>query len=160
LEPIFIKVLDGSMTKEDYMKCPECVTIILGTHDLSIERRGYDLLKTFDNSSNIKEDSLSLKISQFYTKQLVELYADEVLERNDLESNIVYWKNNYDWYPDYITGRDSKGFIEYALNDSTYKSKVATYYLYQYRLNVPKYEEFKGEAITILNLIKETLKDN
>jgi len=118
-ESIFNKVLDGSMTKEDYDNCNGCEFLIIGNPDLTIEKRGYNLLNNF-SSSKISAESLTIKIVQFYTKQLTKITVDDDLRGNDIANNVNDWKNNYKWYSDYITDRNNDGFIEYALNNQDY----------------------------------------
>ena len=153
-KPIFNKVLDGLMTKEDYENCFECKYLIVGSMDLSIENRGYNLLNNF-NSANTSEDNLTIKIIQFYTRQLTELHVDDRLRVNDIENTVNHWKDNYDWYADFMTERNSEGFIEYALNKHDYINKVANYYLLNYTIYEPILKQFNEEAKIILSLIKE-----
>jgi hypothetical protein len=156
-EPILLRIIDGSMTEEDYNNCPDCLQLIFGYAELSIETRGYNLLNSFDYSSKLVEDSLSLKLAQFYTKHLTELHADDQLKQNDLASNINSWKTNYPWGADYISGRNTEGFLDYALNDQDYKSRVASYYLLHYRVDIPNQEAFLTEATSMLDLINKKL---
>ena len=158
-EPIFNKVIDNQMTKEDYVNCSDCKFLIIGSIDLSIEKRGYNLLSNF-STSNTNEDPLTIKIAQFYTKQLTELHVDDRLRGNDIENTVNDWKDNYDWYADFITQRNSKGFIEYALNNHGYINKVANYYLLNYTIYIPILEEFNKEAKSILKLIDDKLNTN
>lgn len=158
-EPLIMKVLDGTMTAEDYKNCPECLYMIFGFNDLAIETRGYNLLSSFDNLSEITADSLSLKISRFYSKQLTELHADDQLKSNDLESNINEWKNNYEWASDYISGRNTTGFLEYALTNHDYVNRVASYYLLHYRVDIPNHEAFLKKATYMLHLIQERISE-
>ncbi len=156
-EGYFNKVLNGEMTKEDYENCPECKFLILGSLDLSIEKRGYNLLNSF-STSKISVDSLSIKIVQFYTKQLNELTIDNPLRENDIENNITHWKDNYTWYSDFITQRNSDGFIEYALNNPDYLNRVANYYLLNYTIYTPLLEAFNTEAMSILNALEQEVE--
>jgi len=156
-EPIFDKILDGIMSKKDYENCNECVHLIVGSPDLSIERRGYNLLNNF-GSSKISADSLTIKIVQFYTKQLNELNVDNPMRGNDIENNVNHWRDNYNWYSDYITGRNIDGFIEYALNDSDYINRVANYYMLNYTIYIPVLKEFNSEAKVILKQLEEKIK--
>ena len=156
-EPIFNKVLDGKMTKKDYENCNECEYLIVGSLDLSIERRGYNLLNNF-GASKTSTDSLTVKIAQFYTKQLNELNVDNPTRVNDVENNINHWKDNYNWYSDYITERNSDGFIEYTLNNSDYTNRVANYYLLNYTIYIPILEAFNSEAQVILKQLEEKIK--
>ena len=156
-KPIFNKILDGLMTKEDYENCTGCEFLILGSPDLTIEKRGYNLLNSF-TSSKVSADSLTIKIVQFYTKQLTKITVDDELRERDIANNVNDWKNNYIWYSDYITERNNNGFIEYAINNPDYTNRVANYYLLNYTIYIPKLEVFNSEAQVILKQLEEKLK--
>jgi len=157
IEPVFNKILDGLMTKEDYNNCIGCQWFIIGGPDLTIEKRGYNLLNNFD-TSKIKADSLTIKIVQFYTKQLTDLNVDNNLRSNDIAKNINDWKDNYEWYSDYITNRNIDGFIEYAINNHDYVNRTANYYMLNYTIYIPKLEAFNFEAQDILKQLEEKIK--
>ncbi|NOY48219.1 MAG: hypothetical protein GXO84_08530 [Chlorobi bacterium] len=154
IEPIFNKILDGLMTKEDYKICDGCEWLIIGNPDLTIETRGYNLLNNF----KINAGSLSNDIVQFYTKQLAKLSVDDGLRGNDVANNVNNWKDNYKWYSDFITERNNDEFIEYALNNQDYKNRVANYYLLNYTIYIPKLEAFNSEAKIILKQLEEKIK--
>ncbi|WP_296380305.1 DUF6090 family protein [Winogradskyella sp.] len=156
-EPVFYKILDGLMTKEDYDNCNGCEWLIIGSPDLTIEKRGYNLLNNL-NSSKTSADSLTIKIVQFYTKQLTKLSVDDDLRERDIANNVNDWKNNYKWYSNYITDRNNDGFIEYALNNPDYTNRVANYYLINYTIYIPKLEVFNTKARAILKQLEEKLK--
>jgi Family of unknown function (DUF6090) len=154
IEPIFNKILDGLMTKEDYKICDGCEWLIIGNPDLTIETRGYNLLNNFKiNAGNLPND-----IVQFYTKQLAKLSVDDGLRGNDVANNVNNWKDNYKWYSDFITERNNDEFIKYALNNQDYKNRVANYYLLNYTIYIPKLETFNSEAKVILKQLEEKIK--
>ncbi|WP_051957594.1 DUF6090 family protein [Altibacter lentus] len=157
-EVYFTKILKGEMTREDYKQCRECKFLIVGSLDLSIEKRGYNLLNNV-STSKMSIDSLSVKIVQFYTKQLVELTVDNPLRENDIENNINHWKENYTWYAAFITQQNSDSFIEYALNDPDYTNRVANYYLLNYTIYIPLLETFTTEAKSIVNELELALEE-
>jgi hypothetical protein len=136
-ESIFNKILDGKMTKEEYENCEKCTKVIISYLDLTINKNGYNLLAKYNNNSNATIDILQQKIMQFYAKQLVELYADNSIIEEDLKSNYIDWKNNYPWYADFISNKNSDGFIEYALNSPDYKNRVANFYFLHLKIYMP-----------------------
>lgn len=154
IEPVFNKILDGLMIKEDYNNCDGCQWLIIGGPDLTIEKRGYNRLNNFD-TSKIKADSLTIKIVQFYTKQLTDLNVDSELRSSDIAKNVNDWKENYEWYSDYITDRDIDGFIDYAINNHDYVNRTANYYMLNYTIYIPKLEAFNSEAQDILKQLEE-----
>ena len=155
-EPIFNKILDGSMTKEDYDNCDFCQYLIIGNPTLTIEKRGYSLLNNF-NSYDINSDSLTIEIIQFYAQQLTQITVDDELRAEDIANNVNDWKNKYSWYADYITERQADGFITYSLNNQDYKNRVANYYLLNYTIYIPKLEEFNEKAKFIIARLEERL---
>lgn len=159
-EPLFNKVLEGKMTKEDYETCINCTRIITGYQDLTINKNGYNLLSKYNNNSNSKIDPLQQKIMQFYTKQMVELHADDVIIEEDLRSNYKDWKDNYSWYADFISNKNLDGFIEYAINSPDYKNRVANFYFLHLKIYVPILNNFNTDAKVILEEINKRLENN
>jgi hypothetical protein len=156
-EPIFNKILDGLMTEVDYNNCNECEFLIVGNPNLTINKRGYNLLNNL-SSSIISTDSLTIKIAQFYTILLIEITADDDVRASDIANNVNDWKDNYNWYSDYITERNNNGFIEYALNNHDYTNRVANYYLNNYEIYIPKLKRFNTEAKVILKQLEDKIK--
>ena len=156
-DSILRRILDGKMTKEDYKNCEKCTKVIIGYEDLTINKSGYHLLAKYNNNSKSNIDTLQQKIMQFYTKQLVELHADDVIIAEDLRSNYKDWKNNYSWYADFISNKNLDGFIEYAINNPDYKNRVANFYFLHLKVYVPILKNFNKEAKTILDDINKRL---
>jgi len=153
LNPLFNKVLDGKMTKKDYLKCTECTDIILGFPDLSFDVRGYNLLKNYKNSvSGI--DSLSVDIVQFYTQQLNEIQINEDLRSEDFSENYHYWKTTQPWFSDFMTERNSDSFIDYAVNSQDYKNRVAMINMMTYLLSSQN-KAFSKKATVLIKRIED-----
>ena len=159
-ESILNNILDGKLTREDYYNCDFCSRVIIGYEDLTINKNGYNLLAKYNNNSNSYVDPLQQNIMQFYTKQMVELHADDVIIAEDLRSNYKDWKNNYTWYPDFITKKNLDGFIEYAINNPDYKNRVANFYFLHIKVYVPLLKNFNKEAKIILDEIKKRLEND
>ncbi|TFG78700.1 MAG: hypothetical protein E4H26_01785 [Flavobacteriales bacterium] len=151
-EPIFKKILDGSMTKKDYEDNPEATKLIFGLIDLPLNTGGYNLLTAFQDNSKTDKDRLPFWIHQFYVWQKIAFTGDNQVRLNDIESNSIDWKNNQSWYADFVTGRDYTEFIAYALNDQDYKNRVANYYLLNHTIYLPILNNYVEGAN---NLIKE-----
>ncbi|MCF6214485.1 MAG: DUF6090 family protein [Flavobacteriaceae bacterium] len=151
-KPLFNKVLDGKMTKKDYLKCTECTGIILGFPDLSFDVRGYNLLKNYKNTAS-GIDSLSVDIVQFYTQQLNEIQINEDLRSEDFSDNYHYWKTTQSWFPDFLIKRKSDGFIDYAVNSQDYKNRVTMAYSMTNRLS-KQYKAFSKNAAMLIKRIE------
>jgi len=154
LKPTFNKVFDGKMTKEEYAKCPGCIDIIMGYPDLSLDLRGYNLLNNYKYTSKSDKDSLTANIVQFYNEQLLEININEEQRGKDFANNYQYWKNNYSWFSDFVTGRNTAGFIEYAVNSQDYKNRVSMQYLMNYDVLLLQYKDFKENAENLISRIE------
>jgi len=153
LYPLFNKVLDGKMTKKDYLKCPECTDIILGFPDLSLDVRGYNLLKNYKNAAS-DSDSLSVDIVQFYTQQLNEIQINEDLRSEDFSENYHYWKTTQPWFSDYITNRNLDSFIDYAVNSQDYKNRIVMINIMTNLLS-RQYKAFSKNAKVLIKRIED-----
>jgi hypothetical protein len=58
------------MTKEDYGNHPSYTKTITGYPDLTINKRGYNLLGDYNNNLKFGNDNLQVKIMQFYSKAI------------------------------------------------------------------------------------------
>ena len=154
-DSIFDRILDDKMTKEDYGNYPWYTKIITGYPDLTINKRGYNLLGGYNNNSKSGNDNLQVTIMQFYTKQLVDLHANDIIISEDVMSNYTDWKNNYTWYKDYISNRNLEGFIDYAINNPDYKNRVANYHFLHHKIYLPILEKFNINAKLILKQVDE-----
>lgn len=156
IKPCYEKILDGKMTKEDYIKNKECSRILMNYPDFSIDLRGYNLI-----SNNLKSDtdSLTIDIVQFYSKTTLEIELNEKSKNINFNNNYIYWQNNSSWFSSFILGRDktnlNEEFIEYSINSQDYKNRVALFYLINYQVLSIQYEEFKVNAEILVKRIEE-----
>ena len=159
IKPCYLKILEGKMTKEDYIKNYNCTRIIMGYPDFSRNLRGYKLLDNHKVYSKSKNDSLTLDIAQFYTKQIIEIQLNEDLKTVHFNNNYEYWKNNSSWFSGLILDRSTNvlnnDFIEYSINTQDYKNRVAMFYLMDYQVLIPQYVEFMENAKTLVKRIEE-----
>lgn len=152
LKPLFNKVLGGKMTKKNYLDCKGCTGLIAGFSDLSLDVRGYNLLKNYKNAAS-GIDSLSVDIVQFYIQQLNEIQINEDLRTEDFSKNYHYWKSTQSWFSDYVTERNSDGFIDYAVNSQDYKNRVAMFYSMTNILS-KQYKSFSKNATMLIKRIE------
>ena len=69
-------------------------------------------------------------------------------------SNFTYWKNNTDWWSDYISLKINEDFIKYALESKDYKNRVATIQFLEYIAYLPEIKEFKEKGLEIIKKIE------
>lgn len=148
------RILKDSVTKADYKNDPMLKFLILGYPEISFDTRGFNLLSEYNSSTESSTDTLLLNIIDFYTERLLEIKVDDDLRASDFTENIKYWKNNYDWWADYIYNKESDKFIAYALTDQDYKNRVANAYFLTYDVFLPELKTFKKRALSIINSIE------
>jgi len=159
-ELIINKILDGYMTEAEFKDCKRCISLIDGYPDWAVDQRGFNLLNNYSNNSSLKENSLQLMITQFYTKYLVEFSGDDLLRSHNLEKNLFDWEKNEPWYASFITHRDYSGYINYALNSQDFKNRIATYHSLHFKIYTPLLESFIKDANIIIREIHKKLKIN
>lgn len=67
---IFEKILNDSLTLKEIQENELILSILTDVRVLSIEKRGYNLLRNFEDQSASMNDSLSFRIINFYASSL------------------------------------------------------------------------------------------
>ena len=137
----------------DYKKDESLARLIFGYPEISIETRGFKLIESIKTTSN--KNQLTVKIIDFYSKSLVEIKADDKLRAKDFDENLSYWKNNCDWWQEFIRLKLSDDFINYALKSKDYKNRLATSHFITYKVFIPELLTFKKKAEEIIKDIIE-----
>jgi len=150
IDTLFRQVLDTKCSRVDYEANPRMTYLLLGYPEISFNKRGIGLLKNFKSNSNILEEKLIEEVSEFYTKMMLEIKVDEEFRNTDARENYSYWKNNSDWWADYIDGKGISGFIDYALKSKDYQNRVATFYFLTYKVYLPEITKFKDQGLKII----------
>ena len=148
-DSIFKRVINKDMTYNDYLKCNYCLRILGGFPDIKLKTRGLNLLEQNSTILNLYEDSLSIKINEFYSFFNTEI--DVAIEEVDVDynDNRTYFKNNMTWFEDYVNGAFNEDLVKYALTSQDYRNRVVSfkglyYNLYQGYLRQYKEEAFKN----------------
>ncbi len=157
---IINKILDGNMTEAEFKDCNRCISLIDGYPDWAVDQRGFNLLNNYSNNSSLKENSIQLMITQFYTKYLVEFSGDDLIRSHNLEKNLFDWEKNEPWYANFITHRDYSGYIDYAMNSQDFKNRIATYHSLHFEIYTSLLESFIKDANIIIQLINNKIKVN
>ena len=98
---------------------------------------------------------MQIKINDFYEKYNNRLKSLNDLTLEDLKSNYNYWKENFDWFSDYLMNKGSDEFITYSIKNMDYKNRVANYFFLNCGLVSETLIEAEVEANKILSLLKE-----
>jgi len=153
-EPLLKHIIKGNLNQMDYTTDSRYYNLIGGSQDFNLRTKGYDQLRNF-NDSDFSSDELQIKINDFYEQYIARLDALNTLGLEDLKSNYSYWKENFNWYPDYLIGKESVGFITYSIENMDYRNRVANYFFLNCGLISEALEEIMLEANKILVSLRE-----
>lgn len=154
IKPVFEKVLKSEYTKEDYKENPKIAFLIFGYPELALNQRGVSLLENFRGDIAAEKEELVQELIMFYKEQAWEIKVDDELRSEDYKENFSYWKNNTDWWLDYVQLKVNDGFVEYALNDKDYKTRVATASFFAYKVYLPELTKFKERGLELVDKIE------
>ncbi|MFK8011503.1 MAG: DUF6090 family protein [Marinicellaceae bacterium] len=155
IKPVFQKVLKSEYTIEDYKNNSTIAFLIFGYPELTLNQRGVSLLENFKGSIVPKKrEKLVQELIMFYKEQLWEIKVDDELRSKDSKENFTYWKNNTDWWLDYVQLKITSGFIDYALKSRDYKTRVATTEFFAYKVYLPELIKFKQKAQELIEKIE------
>jgi hypothetical protein len=154
LEYIFKRVINDSITPDLFdVGLSRIVTQqIIGT---SLNVTGVNQLKTL----NVK-DSLSLEIIDIYANMEHVLINDFERRINEEAQELVYtFRDNYDWYPEYMgktimQDNSSKALHDYFLYNSEYRHRIIS----NYQIVYVNYVRMLKNIIPSLKDITEELK--
>jgi hypothetical protein len=154
-KPVFEKVLNSQYTIEDYNNNPNIALLIFGYPELALNQRGVSLLEDFRGHIATDKEKLVQELINFYKEQLWEIKVDDELRSMDYKENFTYWKNNTDWWLDYVQLKVNKEFIEYALKSRDYKTRVATAEFFAYKVYLPELSKFKQKGLELIDKIEK-----
>ena len=157
-KPSFETVLSTKLTKDDWLKNPQYISVIDGYKDFSINQRGSELLKNQSVLIVNTEQNLASKINLFYNQHIVEIDValEELFRQNvDINKNL----KKYDWFSSLLLNKEMEGVIDYISNNPIAKNEITLYFLV---LDVYAQElrNFRENAKELIVKIDKQLKDN
>ena len=157
-KPSFERVLKTKLTKDDWLKNPDYITVIRGYKDFSINQRGSDLLKNQTNLTVNIEQNLASEINLFYNQHLIEIEI-AINDTQGVFTDNIQNLNNYDWFSSYLLYNKIEGVIDYISNDPNAKNRITLYY-FAFDIYAKELRNFKEHAKEIIIKIDKQIKDN
>jgi len=153
---VFEKILNDSLTKNEISENEFILSILTDVRVLNIEKRGYNLLRNFEDNTVSKNDSLPFRIINFYASSIFFAEKVETIIIDDLIKTNDRWKS-YDWYTNIMQNKKDDEFIDYMLTNREFKNLCAFRYSIFYENYVPTIEQFQQGSERILEAINERL---
>lgn len=150
-KPAFEAVLNKNLSKEEYIKHPEYLSVLLGFKDFKINQRGLELLKNQSNDGTIDKQTLSSKINLFYNQRLIEID----IANSELMREFVYNVSDYKklpWFSSFFLHKETDQAINDIIDNPLQKNRITMYYLV-YAIYVQELQKFKAEGEAIIKQI-------
>lgn len=153
----FESILADSLTIQEIKDNEIIQSILTDIRIVNIEKRGFNLLRNFENSTAKKNDSLAFRIINFYTSSI--FYAEKVerLILDDLIKTNDYWKNK-NWYAAIMRNNPHDEYFNYIMKDQEFKNLCAFRYSLYYENYVPTIEQFQDGSTRIIAAINERFR--
>lgn len=159
VEPYYNLIIDGEMTREIYDTCRACFGLITGYIPITVNSKGYQMLKAYNGSSSDKLDSLTIDLIRFYEsyREVSEEMTEFVAE--DAKETIRVWRDKYPWFKDWSERNFTDEVIEYMTNSWEYRNRVVFHQIATSGNLVPMMKTFKVQSRGLIKRIADTLED-
>ena len=153
---VFEKILNDSLNLKEVEGNAIILSILTDVRVLNIEKRGYNLLRNFEDNMVSENDSLAFRIINFYassiffSEKVETIIIDDLIKTNDL------WKNQ-EWYTNIMQNKKDEKFIDYILTNREFKNLCAFRYSMYYENYAPTIKQFQQGSERILEAIKTRL---
>lgn len=147
------KIINKEITIDNYKDCPQCPSLVTIYKAMSIQRKGYGLLKNFTTDTSTKIDTLTTNITQFYDALVPYIETSNDFVKTEVLKNIEEFRN-FNWFVDWTQGNFTPEAISYFAESDDYRKRVASHQLLaagNHLRFVTLYNENAKELITQLN---------
>ena len=160
-DTVLNRIIEGDMTREDYRNCEKCQFVLFGFPDITLKSRGLTLLENNSTIFDSQNDSLFIRISEFYSYFNTEIAVDMTEVELDYSDNMSFFKNNKTWFSDYVRDIKNEEFVEYALNSPDYLNRVTVWKILYFEMYLGHLREYKVRALNLIeDLDKRTRQKN
>lgn len=139
----------------NYKNCKKCFCDLTTNDFFSYSDKGYQLLKSLNESNNTENDSLSYLILDFYNIYIPSLEFDVQMLKDIMNETIDEFQK-YDWYVDwaYYQKVYNKEYLIYIFESEDYRKKCVRYLIYSksnYLRVLINYRKYAVELLMLLD---------
>lgn len=153
------KYMNKEITKSNLDSCSICTSLVSIYQPMTIQEKGYKQLQNFTDYNNIKTDSLTISITQFYT-----VFDDLITNNNELIKkevieNLDYFKKQ-PWFIQWMQGKKNDTIREYFGNSLDYRNRVASNNIFAGQNHQRMLKLYKTQATTLLDELNKRLNED
>ena len=148
-----------SINDSNYADCKPCHGHIGKFASFMGQSKGFDLLKTFDESTTFGSDELTTDLIEFYSVDGPRMNMILDFVRTEAYDNLKFYEKQV-WYIDYMEEKYHPESVRFFTQNQTYKNKAATYKNIAVGNYLPKLIAYKEKAVGFINLIEERQKNH
>ncbi|WP_350292623.1 DUF6090 family protein [uncultured Croceitalea sp.] len=149
-KPLFDSIIDSRYSVNAIAKCKECHFLISGHLLFRPNVEGFSSVKRYVQGEDIENQKL-LSFIQSYTILLDELQLMKSNIINDVNGNLIQWRDSYDWFTPFFQGKDNDDYYNYQTNTYEYRNKVAYHYALVYENYLPALQRIRDLQNQFLN---------
>ncbi|SDS35384.1 hypothetical protein SAMN04515667_1984 [Formosa sp. Hel1_31_208] len=150
--------LSDTVTAKTYAETPQGYGLILSYTPFQLQQKGINLLEKYVNDRDSEQDTLISTILTSYRTFDNLLTATNNRIGDDIDNNMLYFKENEPWIADILMGKlDNPEIMRYYLSDA-YRARLAIHSTLIYGNLEPQLKALKETDKEILELINERLK--
>lgn len=171
-KPAFEAIQSKNQSRELFEENPSFIKPLLGFEDITINKRGLDMLKNIPIHSNNIKLSLSSDINKFYNDHLVEVKSAEV-EMSGQFFIITNYFNDYDWFSSFVVENIVNHFDKQLVNDDESVSDFINlivdnpkiknhivWYSLLYQIYIEVISEYVNDAEMLIQKIDNHVQEN
>lgn len=129
--------------------------LIMSFQPFTMDQMGYQLLRKQENIVNLQKDKAMIETIHFYSESIKQLEITEGMVRSDVNSNILYYRDNFHWFYELLSSSNVKEYAKHVKDDPGFKNKLVNHYVLVYNNFIPTLMTFKNEAAIILNKLEQ-----
>lgn len=148
-----------SIDDSNYADCKPCHGHIGKFASFMWQSKGFDLLKTFDESTSIGADELATDLIEFYSVDGPRMNIILDFVRSEAYDNLKFYEKQ-NWYVDYMEEKYHPESVRFFTQNQIYKNKAATYKNIAVGNYLPQLIAYKEKAAGFINLIEERQKSH
>ena len=133
----------GKMDSVMLAQCTECHYLISGYRLFNPNQKGYTALQYHINNKGINKEEKLVEFLQSYQQILKALDLAEQNIIDDVNSNLIQWRDQNDWFGDFVQGKAQTGFGQYQVDSWQFTNKVNYHFVMIYENYLPLLTEFE-----------------